>query len=249
MYSTYQAPRWFQGKMIGLCGDMDGESVSELRDAQRCVLSSGALMAASFQLHEAGKQCAPDKIRAQLRQEQAACQAKRDGLRSPSVDCLARRTMVLHRDDAKCFSTTAIRECRPSCQGHSLRAFHVKIYHLYLCSLTDPCYNYTVWFFLSRLDSTASRIQKRPTSWRTKPNSKNCLLLVERKRTCESRVICRPCASQWGNSRVHQTRNFLTEKFYDYELVLLCNKVKSHINLHSKRAYFSIFYIKVTLRR
>ena len=127
-----KAPRSFQGKLIGLCGNMDDEPAAELRDAQRCVLSSGVLMTAAYRLHEAGQQCTAAKIRAQLREEQTVCRSKRERLTSPA-GCFARRTMVLYRDDAKCFSTTAIAECRPSCHGHSLRAFNVKIYHF--CSL------------------------------------------------------------------------------------------------------------------
>lgn len=130
-----KAPRSFQGKMIGLCGNMDGETVSELRDPQRCILSSGAVMAASYQLNEGqqGRQCSGmvDKIRGQLREEQNSCHNKPDWdtptpppiYPTPSSSnadaCFTGRTLVVVRsvDDAKCFSTSTVRECRSSCQG------------------------------------------------------------------------------------------------------------------------------------
>ena len=120
--------------MIGLCGNMDGETVSELRDSQRCILSSGTLMAASYQLNDGqqGKQCSglPDKIRGQLREEQNTCNNKHDWdptaptpIYSPPPSsrpdvCIARRTKVAMRnDDVKCFSTSAVKECRSTCHG------------------------------------------------------------------------------------------------------------------------------------
>ncbi|KAI9559672.1 hypothetical protein GHT06_013677 [Daphnia sinensis] len=129
---TVKAPRSFQGKMIGLCGNMDGETVSELRDPQRCTLSSGILMAASYQLNDGhqGKQCfgLPDKVRGQLREEQNTCHNKQDHPLTPipsppssppSDGCIVRRTLVVVRssDEAKCFSTSTVKECRPSCYG------------------------------------------------------------------------------------------------------------------------------------
>lgn len=138
-----QAPRSFQGKMIGLCGNMDGETVSELRDPQRCILSSGAVMAASYQLNDGhqGRQCLgiPDRIRGQLREEQNTCHNKHDWDPTspplihptpPSPDaCFTGRTLVLVRnfDDAKCFSTSTVKECRPSCKGAHFSPTIVKL--------------------------------------------------------------------------------------------------------------------------
>ncbi|EFX74857.1 hypothetical protein DAPPUDRAFT_323929 [Daphnia pulex] len=134
---TVKAPRSFQGKMIGLCGNMDGEIVSELRDPQRCTLSSGTLMAASYQLNDGhqGRTCLglPDKVRGQLREEQNTCHNKHDRdskeppiypspPSSPPTDsCIIRRTLVVVRssDEARCFSTSIVKECRASCYGPS----------------------------------------------------------------------------------------------------------------------------------
>ena len=139
--------------MIGLCGNMDGETVSELRDPQRCILSSGAVMAASYSLIDNGCSGLNDKIRGQLREEQNACSNKHDPPSTPlpdmqprdnpalprilpsannamvngGSDCTVRRTLVLVRnfDDAKCFSTSTVKECRASCQGHNFRPTNV----------------------------------------------------------------------------------------------------------------------------
>lgn len=132
-----QAPRSFQGKMIGLCGNMDGETVSELRDSQRCILSSGALMAASYQLNEnlQGKQCTklPEKVRALLLEEQNTCHNGHDSLVHVSApeprQCIIQRTLVAERsfDKAKCFSTRAVQECHHSCYAVNKKATVVSI--------------------------------------------------------------------------------------------------------------------------
>lgn len=139
-YFIVQAPRSFQGKMIGLCGNMDGETVCELRDPQRCILSSGAVMAASYQLNDGqqGRQCSglPDKIRGKLREEQNTCHNKHEWdstswpliYPTPSPDaCFTGRTLVLVRskDDAKCFSTSTVKECRPNCKALQFKATNV----------------------------------------------------------------------------------------------------------------------------
>lgn len=148
--------------MIGLCGNMDGETVQELRDPQRCILSSGAIMAASYLLTD-NQKCSGlgDKLRAQLREEQNVCLNKHDVILSPSMeqpptvgirhtsaagssssssnpvvngnDCTIRRTIVLVRnfDDAKCFSTSTVKECRSSCHGQHFRPTNVHFIHLY----------------------------------------------------------------------------------------------------------------------
>ena len=142
---TVKAPRSFQGKMIGLCGNMDGETVSELRDPQRCILSSGAVMASSYLLTDSHGKCSglQDKMRAQLREEQNSCINKDQRIDpesySPSprpttpggvvknVDCSTRRTVVVTRnfDNSKCFSTSTIKECRASCKGLQFRPINV----------------------------------------------------------------------------------------------------------------------------
>ena len=142
---TVKAPRYFQGKMIGLCGNMDGETVSELRDPKRCILSSGALMASSYLLTDSQGKCAgmPDKMRSQLREEQNSCVNKDLVIHpeefSPSprptpfgpgkagIDCTTRRTLVVSRnfDNSKCFSTSTIMECRLSCKAVDVRPIYV----------------------------------------------------------------------------------------------------------------------------
>ncbi len=153
--------------MIGLCGNMDGETVQELRDPQRCILSSGAIMAASYLLTD-NQKCSGlgDKLRAQLREEQNVCLNKHDVTLNPSIeqpptvgirhssaagsssnpvvngnDCTIRRTIVLVRnfDDAKCFSTSTVKECRSSCHGQHFRPTNVHFNHLYIF-LSFFCY-------------------------------------------------------------------------------------------------------------
>ena len=122
-----------QGRLIGLCGNMDGETVSELRDPSHCILTSGQIMAASYLLSNSPSKCSgmPDEIRNQLRREQADCVVDErhpsrlsegptnSGFRPPS-SCRIQRTLVVLRGEEKklekCFSTQIVTECKLPCQ-------------------------------------------------------------------------------------------------------------------------------------
>ena len=47
---TLDAPQALRGRAIGLCGDFDQELFAEWKNAARCALPSGGLMAASFKV-------------------------------------------------------------------------------------------------------------------------------------------------------------------------------------------------------
>jgi len=121
---TIKAPRSFQGRLIGLCGNMDGETVSELRDPRQCILTSGPIMAASYLLTDTQGKCSGivEDIRNQLRQEQADCVKyvpyphPISGGSPDGGSCSVQRTVVVFRGNRTCFSTLTITECRGSCQ-------------------------------------------------------------------------------------------------------------------------------------
>lgn len=46
--SSSQAMASLRGRLQGLCGDMNGETLFEFRGPGRCVLSSGELMASQY---------------------------------------------------------------------------------------------------------------------------------------------------------------------------------------------------------
>lgn len=110
--------------MIGLCGNMDGETVSELRDPRQCILTSGPIMAASYLLTDTQGKCSgiAEDIRNQLRQEQADCVKyvpyphPISGGSPDGGSCSVQRTVVVFRGNRTCFSTLTITECRGSCQ-------------------------------------------------------------------------------------------------------------------------------------
>ena len=45
-----KTPRMLRGRTCGLCGDSNQEATAEFKSPQRCTLSSGELMAASFKV-------------------------------------------------------------------------------------------------------------------------------------------------------------------------------------------------------
>ena len=46
-----KAPRMLRGRTCGLCGDFNQELTAEFKSPQRCALSSGDLMAATFKVN------------------------------------------------------------------------------------------------------------------------------------------------------------------------------------------------------
>lgn len=69
-----QAGRRLRGKVQGLCGDLNEESIFEFRGPRRCILSSGSVMAASYQTSWHHPQCRiRPEVAERLRHERKNC--------------------------------------------------------------------------------------------------------------------------------------------------------------------------------
>lgn len=71
------APQYLRGRTCGICGDFNQEVAGEFKTPQRCAVSEGELMAASFKL-SSSKGCSAsnmdDKISRRLKKETETCQ-------------------------------------------------------------------------------------------------------------------------------------------------------------------------------
>lgn len=125
---TLSAPLTMRGRTVGICGDSNQEVVGEWRTANRCALSSGELMAASFRL-SSGEGCSalPAKWAQDLKRETEMCYSVDEKVRSwlPHIDlkqdtkCTRHEPLTMNMGEnlrATCTSTTPAVRCNPGCK-------------------------------------------------------------------------------------------------------------------------------------
>ncbi|KAK2723052.1 hypothetical protein QYM36_003295, partial [Artemia franciscana] len=121
-----------RGQLAGMCGNWDNQpGTSELRGPDGCALSSGQLFASSYAIQDGRCTGISDATKSELRREQANCQrsdylpsqvshfSQRMTAGQEPGSCNILKTLVVYKDDKKCFSTQPVVDCKAGCDPQS----------------------------------------------------------------------------------------------------------------------------------
>merc|ERR1712200_253881 len=113
----------FRNKATGLCGNLDGETTSDLQTGERCILSEPSLTGYSYMIEDGKCQGIPEEVKTTIKREEQRCVrekveptkvfqyfGKQERRRVP-----AERKHLIEKDGSKiCISKHMIRVCQSS---------------------------------------------------------------------------------------------------------------------------------------